>query len=81
MIFAVIMAGGSGSRMGNSETPKQFMMLGTKPIIVHTVEKFFVNSKFEKIIVMSPKTWVSHTKNMIEKKLEVFQLNCQDKLL
>ncbi len=69
MIFAVIMAGGSGSRMGNSETPKQFMMLGTKPIIVHTVEKFFVNSKFEKIIVMSPKTWVNHTKNMIEKNI------------
>lgn len=67
MVFAVIMAGGSGSRMGNSETPKQFMILGTKPIIIHSIEKFYVNSKFEKIIVMSPKTWVNHTRNMIEK--------------
>lgn len=69
MIFAIILAGGKGSRMGNSETPKQYLQLGEKPIIVHTVEKFFVNSAFEQVIVLTPKAWVSHTQNMLKKDL------------
>ena len=36
MIFAVILAGGIGSRMGGADTPKQFLMLGDKPVIIHT---------------------------------------------
>ena len=69
MIFAVVLAGGIGSRMGNTETPKQYMLLGKKPIIIHTIEKFFVNKDFEKIIVLCPKSWVEHTKNMVAKNL------------
>ena len=41
MVFAVVLAGGVGSRMGNTQTPKQYLPLGSKPIIVHTIEKFF----------------------------------------
>lgn len=37
--YAIIVAGGSGSRM-KSSIPKQFLPLGNKPILVHTVEKF-----------------------------------------
>lgn len=69
MVFAVVLAGGVGSRMGNTQTPKQYLQLGSKPIIVHTVEKFFVNSVFEKVIVLCPKAWVAHTRNMIGKSL------------
>ncbi len=39
MYFAIITAGGTGQRMG-SKSPKQFIEIGTKPIIVHTIEKF-----------------------------------------
>lgn len=70
MVFAVVLAGGMGSRMGNSDTPKQFLMLGKSPIIIHTVEKFYVNSKFEKVIVLCPKQWVSHTENIIKKSIK-----------
>ena len=38
MIFAAILAGGVGSRMGNSDVPKQFLNLGDKPILIHTIE-------------------------------------------
>lgn len=55
MIFAAILAGGIGSRMGNLEKPKQYMFLGDKPIVLHTIEKFYVNPKFEKIMVLCPK--------------------------
>lgn len=69
MNFAVVLAGGIGSRMGNSDTPKQYLMLGNRPIIIHTIEKFFVNSKFEHIVVLTPEAWVSHTANMINKSM------------
>lgn len=70
MVFAVVLAGGKGSRMGNSDTPKQFLTLGKRPIIVHTVEKFYINSKFEKVIVLCPEQWVNHTENMLKKTLK-----------
>lgn len=37
--YAIIVAGGIGTRM-KSESPKQFLMLDNKPIIVHTIEHF-----------------------------------------
>lgn len=69
MVFAVVLAGGIGSRMGNSDTPKQYLMLGKNPIIVHSIEKFYVNPKFEHIIVLTPEAWISHTANMIKKSM------------
>lgn len=67
MVFGVILAGGIGSRMGNVEKPKQFLKIGSKPIIIHTIEKFFVHDAFEKLIVLCPKQWIEHTKNLIKK--------------
>lgn len=69
MVFGVILAGGIGSRMGNVEKPKQFLKIGNKPIIIHTIEKFFVHDAFEKLIVLCPKQWTEHTKNLIKKYL------------
>lgn len=66
MIFAAILAGGIGSRMGGTDTPKQFLTLGDKPVIIHTIEKFAINSKFDKILVLSPQSFVNHTKNLID---------------
>jgi 2-C-methyl-D-erythritol 4-phosphate cytidylyltransferase len=37
--FAVIVAGGSGTRMGQS-VPKQFLQVGGKPVLVRTLEAF-----------------------------------------
>lgn len=37
--YAVIVAAGSGSRMGK-EIPKQFLELGGKPVLCHTIEAF-----------------------------------------
>jgi 2-C-methyl-D-erythritol 4-phosphate cytidylyltransferase len=67
MIFAAILAGGTGNRMGSIDTPKQYMFLGNKPIIIHTLEKFYINDKFEKIIILCPKSWINHTMDLIDK--------------
>lgn len=65
MNFIQIMAGGIGKRMGNTTMPKQFLSLGGKPIIIHTIEKFILNSSFEKIIVSCPKSWMQYAKETI----------------
>lgn len=70
MVFGVILAGGVGSRMGNVEKPKQYLKVGDKPIIIHTIEKFFVHDAFEKLIVLCPKQWVENTKNLVKKYLK-----------
>lgn len=72
MIYGVILAGGIGSRMGGDK-PKQYLNINNKPIIIYTIEKFFTEPAFEKIIVLCPKQWVEHTKNLIEKHLSPAQ--------
>lgn len=67
MIYAVILAGGTGSRMGVSDTPKQFLEIKGKPILNYTVEKFLLNAKFEKVIILTPENWISHTKRILRK--------------
>jgi len=37
--YAVIVAGGAGTRMGSAQ-PKQFLFLNNKPILAHTLERF-----------------------------------------
>lgn len=66
MIFAAILAGGVGSRMGNSDVPKQFLNLGDKPILIHTIEKFIINSKFDKILVLTPNNFINSTIDLIK---------------
>lgn len=67
MIYAGILAGGKGSRMGNVPMPKQFLLLNNKPIIIHTLEKFTLNNKFDRIIIATPKEWINHTKDILKK--------------
>ncbi|MBU7217769.1 D-ribitol-5-phosphate cytidylyltransferase [Staphylococcus gallinarum] len=67
MIYAGILAGGIGSRMGNVPLPKQFLDLDGKPILVHTVEKFLLTNEFDKIYIATPQKWISHTKDTLKK--------------
>lgn len=67
MIYGVVLAGGIGSRMGNVDKPKQFLEIGKRPIIVHTVEKFLINSRIDKVIVLCPEQWISYTKDLFKK--------------
>ena len=66
MIFAAILAGGIGSRMGGTDTPKQFLNLGNKPVIIHTIEKFVINNHIDKIIVLTPENYINHTNHLIK---------------
>jgi 2-C-methyl-D-erythritol 4-phosphate cytidylyltransferase len=64
--YALIVAGGSGSRMG-TEIPKQFLSLGNAPILMHTVKRFFGYSDKVNIIVVLPTEQISRWKQLCEK--------------
>ena len=70
MIYGVVLAGGVGSRMGNVGKPKQYLLVGDKPILIHTLEKFYMQSEFEKVLVLCPTEWISHTKNLVRKYMK-----------
>jgi 2-C-methyl-D-erythritol 4-phosphate cytidylyltransferase len=53
-IYAVIMAAGSGTRMG-SELPKQFLPLGGIPILRRTIERFTRACPQARIVTVLPK--------------------------
>ena len=66
MIFAVILAGGTGSRLKSSNLPKQFLPLGGKTVIQLTVEKFMHCNRFDKIVVALPQTWISYARDVFK---------------
>ncbi|WP_311441599.1 2-C-methyl-D-erythritol 4-phosphate cytidylyltransferase [Hoylesella enoeca] len=53
MNYIVIVAGGKGMRMG-ADIPKQFIPIGGKPVLMHTLERFFACDGELKIILVLP---------------------------
>lgn len=61
-IYAGIVAGGSGSRMG-SDLPKQYIPVAGTPILLHTVRAFL---KFaDAVFVACPENFVEYTKELV----------------
>lgn len=56
MRVAILIAGGSGSRMGQ-DIPKQFLSVDDKPIIVYTMENFQNNELIDAIEVVCIEGW------------------------
>lgn len=57
--FAIIVAGGKGNRM-KSEIPKQFIEIGGKPILMHTIEQFYKADSNIEIILVLPKEQIQY---------------------
>lgn len=51
--YALIVAGGSGKRMG-AELPKQYLEIAGKPVLMHTLERFKTFSESIEIIAVLP---------------------------
>ena len=64
MIYAGIVAGGTGSRMG-SDIPKQFLEISGRPVLVHTISAFA--GKVDGICVACHKDYIDYTRETIEK--------------
>lgn len=64
--YAIIVAGGKGERMGAS-TPKQFLELSGKPILMHTLEKFKQTIPSIKIILALPENQIDYWEELFHK--------------
>jgi 2-C-methyl-D-erythritol 4-phosphate cytidylyltransferase len=63
--YAVIVAGGSGSRM-NSTTPKQFLLIKNKPVLYYTIDTFLKSYDDLNIILVLPEEHVAAGQEIID---------------
>ena len=62
MNIALIVAAGSGSRMGNADKPKQFLPIYGKPLMIHTIEAFEVHDEIDAIVVVTNEAYIDQVK-------------------
>jgi len=72
---AIIAAGGGGKRIlgdpamgGEGNLPKQFLVLGDKPILVHTIDKFERCQLIDEIILVAPEDYLGYCSQAITDK-------------
>jgi 2-C-methyl-D-erythritol 4-phosphate cytidylyltransferase len=65
-LYVVIVAGGSGKRMG-AEIPKQFLELAGRPVLMHTIERFRSFNDTIEIITVLPENQLRHWLELQEK--------------
>ncbi len=66
MNIAIILAGGTGSRVG-ANIPKQFIEIMGKPILAYTLEMFESNQNIDAIEIVCHKDWLEETQRMVER--------------
>ena len=64
MTIAVILAGGTGKRMG-AQVPKQFLKVGEKTIIEFTIDAFEKNALVDTIAVVMHQDYFTTMENII----------------
>ena len=62
-VGVIIVAGGSGKRMGGA-LPKQFSIIGGKPILAHTINAFRKALPASRIVVVLPAEYIEFWKNL-----------------
>ena len=66
MNIAIVLAGGSGSRLGN-DIPKQFLKVAGKQVIEHTIDVFDNCALIDEICVVSKPEYVTDVKDLVVK--------------
>ena len=66
MNIALIVAAGTGSRMGDAGKPKQFLLVKDKPLMVHTVNAFEMHNDINQIVIVTSADYVEQVKNWCE---------------
>lgn len=63
MNIAVILAGGTGTRVG-AKCPKQFILFNDKPILAYTIDLFEANPNIDAIEIVCHKDWIDYVQGM-----------------
>ena len=67
MVTALILAGGTGVRLGGN-TPKQYLMVKNRPVIAYCLDIFERHSKIDKIIIVAADEWRKFINEWIRKE-------------
>ena len=59
MDYVIIVAGGQGLRMGG-DVPKQFLPIGGRPVLMHTIERFADDTEDVQIILVLPREQIEY---------------------
>ena len=76
MNIGLIIAGGSGERMGQ-DIPKQFLVVHNKPVIVYTMEAFQKHPSIDSIVVVCLDGW----QQIVEAYCREFKITKLEKIL
>ena len=60
----VVLAGGIGRRIGRP-FPKQFLLLGGKPLLIHVLEKARVIPELEHVVITCPEAHLDETRQLL----------------
>ena len=67
MNYCLLLAGGNGTRMGNTGVPKQFLELKNKPIIIWSLENLIKCSAIDKVIIVCNKPFIPLLAELLKK--------------
>ena len=65
MVYAEILSGGSGTRFGNKEIPKQYNLINGRPIITYTIEGILSFDLIDKVIICCHDDWREYLQNIV----------------
>lgn len=63
--YGIIVAGGKGLRMG-ADLPKQFLPLAGRPVLMHTLHRFFTYDPAIRLILVLPRAHQAYWKELCE---------------
>lgn len=66
-VTGLIFAGGTGQRMSTRSTPKQFLELHGKPVIIYTIEHFEKHPEVDRIVVVCLESWIGELKRLLRR--------------
>ncbi|MDR0681583.1 MAG: 2-C-methyl-D-erythritol 4-phosphate cytidylyltransferase [Dysgonamonadaceae bacterium] len=66
MNIVIILSGGTGERM-KSNCPKQYLLIGKKPVITYTLEIFTKRNDIDKLVIVADEKW----RDFINKQLQM----------
>ena len=67
MNYALIVAAGSGTRMGNNLKPKQFLLVKNKPLFIYSSETFNNHPDIDKIVIVTAQEYIDEVKDLCQK--------------
>lgn len=65
MVYALILSGGKGVRLGN-DRPKQYLEIGNKPIIGYSLDAFQKHSGIDGIVIVADSLWQDYISAYVE---------------